>query len=143
MRYRYLFPIACGVVLLAGCTSESHYAQVVRSWHGASTHALFRRWGYPNRIARLPNGRRLLIYRKIKRGHIPLHGTPGYTGVTVQNSKPLISRVPATAIGGVSYDLTCTTWFKVNKEKRIVSTRFRGNNCVASSSFGDKHMHSK
>jgi len=142
-RYQYLFPAVCSVVLLAGCAPKNYYLKTVRSWNGATKHALYRRWGNPDSITHLLRGHRLLIYRKIERRRFPLYMAPGYAGATRQAGKVVVTRVPPTVIGGGSYDITCTTWFEVDGRKRIVGTNFYGDNCIASRAFYDKYFNPK
>ena len=104
---QFFWVVAGCFLLLAGCTSESRYSEILRSWHGATTKSLFSSWGYPNRIARMREGRRLLIYRK--------------------DSKAASTR-------GDSHDI-CTTWFKIDKNKRIIATRYKGKGCHVSQSL--------
>jgi len=142
-RYHYFFPFVCGVVLLVGCASKNYYAKTVRSWDGATMHALFRRWGNPNSTAHLSRGHRLLIYRRVKRHRFPLFYAPGHAGATVQGGRVVATRVPATVIGGGSYDVACTTWFEVDGKSRIVGTNFYGGNCIASKTFYDTYFNPK
>jgi len=142
-RYRYLFPVVCSVVLLAGCASKNYYAMTIHSWNGATTHALFRRWGNPNKITHLSRGHRLLTYRKVERRRFPLFIAPGHAGATFQGGRFVATRVPTTVIGGGSYDVVCITWFEVDGRKRVVGTNFYGGNCIGSKSFYDKYFNPK
>ena len=47
--------------LIAACTPAP--APTPKNWHGATTQQLFKKLGYPARVARLPHGRQLLIYK--------------------------------------------------------------------------------
>ena len=135
MRCRYFLPLALFMLLFAGCAAENYYAQAVYSWKGATTKALFQRWGYPDRIARLPSGHRLLMYRKISPPKYPPHVTPGFAGGTTQKGTVEMARTSRELSGGRHQKYKCTAWFEVNKKERIVVTSYRGNHCVASKEF--------
>lgn len=122
-------------VVLAGCANEENYAVAVRSWQGATEKKLFNIWGYPNRIQRLDNGHKLLIYRTVNKGTYPTTTTPGYTSVETSGGNTTVTSTTGTTMGGGSYDFRCTTWFEVNRAGRIVNTSFRGNDCTATDSF--------
>ena len=134
-----IFLTSCVTVLFAGCATDNYYAQTVSSWKGATMKKLFARWGYPGRIARLPKGRQMLIYRKTQMHQLPAYAAPGHVGATVQGGKPVVTRVRGTVVGGDSYDRTCMTWLEVGKKGRIINTRFRGSDCYASQSFMQKY----
>jgi len=139
IRYRYLLPLIIIALLCASCTSENYYAKAVHSWKGASTKTLFERWGYPDRIARLPNGHRLLIYRKIGHPKYPPYVTPGFTGGATQKGTVEMVRTSRELSGDKHHHVRCTAWFEVNKRNRIVAVRARGEHCLAPKSFYDSY----
>lgn len=118
-------------LLLSACASIDNYRVAVQSWHGATSSQLFRVWGYPNQIRRLPDGNTLYVYRYEDRGRSPIFTTPGYTSVTTKEGNTLVTHVPTTVSGGETYDYHCTTWFEINRKNRIIGTSFRGNSCTA------------
>jgi hypothetical protein len=127
--------IVVGVGLLSACANEENYAVAVRSWQGASERQLFNIWGYPNRIQKLDNGHKLLVYRTVNKGTYPTTTTPGYTSVDSSGGHTTVTQSGGTTMGGGSYDFRCLTWFEVNRNGRVTNTSFRGNGCVASDSF--------
>ena len=126
---------AAVAVLLAGCANQENYAVAVRSWQGAYEKQLFNIWGYPNKIQRLDNRHKLLIYRTVNKGTYPTTTTPGYTSVDTSGGRTTVTSTSGTTMGGGSYNFRCTTWFEVNRAGRITNTSFRGNGCTATDSF--------
>jgi len=122
-------------LMLTGCATTKNYQLAVNSWQGANENQLFGVWGYPNRIQKLPNGHRLLLYRTHYRGRYPIVTIPGYTSVRTQNNQTMVNSQPSMVSGGGSYDLQCVTWFEVNRKGVILQGRFRGNNCEGAKSF--------
>lgn len=125
--------------LLAGCATTANYAAAVNSWQGATVSSLFKKWGYPNRILKLPNGNRLYVYRYVNRGQTPATVFPGYTTVDSYRGETYVSSVPPTIIGGESYDLRCVTWFEANRRNRIIGMSFRGNNCATTTTISQTY----
>jgi hypothetical protein len=128
--------------LLASCATQQYYAATINTWQGANQEQVYRTWGYPNKIRKLPNGNKLLIYREREQGSEPVFAIPGTT--TVEQGRRGHTRVvttQGTISGGGSYDLRCTTWFELNKKGRVVNTSFRGNNCVATKQFMMNHTY--
>jgi hypothetical protein len=122
--------------LMLGCANQQNYAQAVNSWQGAAQNNLYRVWGYPDRIEKLPNGHNLLVYKQVERGTNPVYTNPGSTTVqTSANGQTYVNTTPATISGGGTYNYNCTTWFELDKTGTIIGTNFRGNNCVANQSF--------
>lgn len=123
--------ILASVIFLSGCATVQNYRVAVQSWHGATSAELFRIWGYPNQIRRLPDRNTLYVYRYEDRGRAPVFTTPGYTSVTTREGNTVVTHVPTTVSGGETYNYHCTTWFEVNRKNRIIGTSFRGNSCTA------------
>lgn len=121
---------------LISCATEQNYGIVVHSWRGGNQNELYRVWGYPDKIEKLPNGHNLLVYHQVERGTNPVYTTPGSTTVqTNAQGTTYINTTQSTVSGGGSYNYTCTTWFELDKSGTIVATNFRGNNCVANQNF--------
>ena len=130
---RLLLLLPAGL-LLAGCATEQYYANAVRSWSGARDKQLFRAWGYPDHMQRLPRGHHLYVYRHHATGSYPTVVTPGYTTIQTAGDTTYVSSTPTIYSGGGVYNLNCTTWFELNTKGVIVNTSYRGNDCVATES---------
>src|SRR3990167_4997047 len=117
--------------LLAACASDQAYNQTIQSWVGAKANRLYRVWGYPDRIEHWQNGHKLAIYRYHNRGRYPTTAYPGSTNVTTRNGITEVYTTPAFTTGGGTYNLTCRTWFEINKANTIVNASSRGNDCAA------------
>ena len=133
--------VVASAALLSGCATTANYALAVQSWHGAEAATLTQVWGYPDHIRHLPHGHRLYVYTTEQHGQMPVIMTPGYTTVQTHNGTTTVTSIPATFSGGESYDLRCKTLFELNREGRIVRTRFRGNNCVGTKDFLKQYRH--
>lgn len=127
--------------ILAGCATQQYYAGAVNSWQGASQNELYHVWGYPNRVNKLPNGHKVLVYRYKERVREPMYSTPAATTVIRTRHRTRIIHTDTTYSGGRSYDLRCTTWFELGKHGRVVNTSFRGNDCVATKQFMMMHSY--
>ena len=124
--------IALLLGLLSACATQQYYANAVHSWQGASQEEVYRVWGYPNRVQRLPNGHKVLVYHEEERGRNPIYATPATTSVeTKANGATKVYATGGSIAGDGSYDYRCTTWLEINHKGRVVNTSFRGNNCVA------------
>ena len=114
----------------------------MHSWQGAQDKQLFSMWGYPNKIQRLDNQHKLLIYRTVSKGTYPTTTTPGYTSVTTSGGgQTTVTSTSGSTMGGGSYDFRCTTWFEINRSGQIINTSFRGNGCTATDSFVKSRSH--
>lgn len=134
----FLLPL----LFLVSCATEQYYANAVNSWQGAPQEAVYRVWGYPNRVKTLPSGHKLLVYRSEMRGRDPVYSTPGTTSVTTgRHGRTSVTTTEGTVSGGGTYDYKCMTWFELNKRGRVVNTSFRGNNCVATKQFMMTHVY--
>lgn len=143
MKYfnRFLFVVLL-LGLLSACATQQYYANAVHSWQGASQEQVYRVWGYPNRIQRLPNGHKLLVYKEEERGRNPIYSTPATTSVqTKADGTTDVYTTAGSISGGGSYVYKCTTWFELNRKGQVVNTSFRGNNCVATKGFMLKHVY--
>ncbi len=141
-RLNRLFLITLLLSLLSACATQQYYANAVHSWQGASQEEVYRVWGYPKRIQRLPNGHKVLVYHEEERGRNPIYSTPATTSVQTKSDGTTNVYTTAGSIsGGGSYDYKCTTWFELNHKGQVVNTNFRGNNCVATKDFMLRHIY--
>lgn len=122
-------------LLLAGCATTQYYDVTVHSWDGATVKSLTSRWGYPDRIQRLPSGNRLYVYRTHVKGKTPITTIPGSTYVDTRRGHTVISQTSPVIMGGETYELNCKTFFEIGRSGRVVNTSFRGNDCTASKGF--------
>lgn len=128
-------------VFLAACATQQYYAGAVNSWQGAKQEELYRVWGYPTRVNKLPNGHKVLVYRERQRVQEPVYSNPGTTTVIQHRRRTEVITTNPTYSGGGSYVLACTTWFEIGKHGRIVNTSYRGNDCVATKEFMMTHTY--
>lgn len=136
----HLLPILASLLLTA-CATQENYAAAVNSWQGADQEAVYRVWGYPNKIDTLPNGNKLLVYRDVDKGQNPVYTTPGSTSVvTNPNGTSQVNVVSATVSGGNTYYYECNTWFELSSKGKVLNTSFRGNNCIADKNFLNTHL---
>lgn len=134
--------LLASTLFLAACATQQYYAAAVNSWQGASEKQVYHVWGYPNKTRKMDNGHRLLIYNFHERGRNPVYQTSGTT--TVEQGRRGRTRVTTTGpsySGGGTYNLRCTTFFELNKNKRVVNTSFRGNDCVATKQYMMMHTY--
>lgn len=117
-RKIYGFFILLFLIGSGGCASSENYTTAINGWRGANAAALIQHWGYPQRILHLANGNQLYVYRQSPVDAMPVSGDLVVT-------KGMFN-------GDNYYALQCTTWFEINRHHRVISTDFRGNNCVGS-----------
>ena len=128
--------------LLSACASQQYYANSVASWSGATQEQVYRVWGYPQRIQRLPNGHRVLVYREEEKGRNPIFSTPASTTVaTTPHGATRVFTTSGSVSGGGTYDYKCTTWFEINHQGQVVNTHLSGNNCLATKNFMLAHTY--
>lgn len=129
------------IAMLTACATQQYYAGAVNSWQGANQEEVYRTWGYPNRVNKLPNGHKVLVYRYKERVRQPVYSSPGSTTVIQGRHRTRVISTGPTYSGGGSYQLNCTTWFELGKHGRVVNTSFRGNDCVATKEFMMMHTY--
>ena len=125
------FLILLSAGLLSGCATRAQYEKVLTSWHGKNINQFIDAWGYPNRTMKAPNGNTVYIYQKRQLRHFPGYRTPDYTSVTTENGKTTVTQSGGQYFPSTTYRFDCTTWVEFNRQKIIVRTLFRGNDCVA------------
>ena len=128
-------------LLLTGCATQQYYAGAVNSWQGANQEEVYRVWGYPTRVNKLPNGHKVLVYQYKERVNQPVYSTPGSTTIIEGRRRTQVITQGPTYSGGGSYVMRCTTWFELGKHGRVVNTSFRGNDCVATKQFMMMHTY--
>jgi hypothetical protein len=116
---------------LSGCATTQRYSDMVNSWQGQRAEALVNTWGYPDRMITAPDGNPVYVYTHTSVYQTPAYTTGNFTHVTTENGQTTIMQSPAYIGGGQTYYQHCTTWFEINKDKRIVHVSFRGNDCRA------------
>ena len=130
------------VALLSACATQQYYSNAVNSWVGADQEQVYRTWGYPDKIQRLPNGHKVLRYHDEEHGRDPIYSTPASTSVqTKSDGSTHIYTTGGSISGGGTFDYKCTTWFEIDRKGRVVNTSFRGNNCVATKNFMLAHTY--
>lgn len=134
--------LAASLLLLASCATQQYYAAAVDTWQGASQEQVYRTWGYPKKVRKMPNGNKLLVYSDHEHGREPVYTTPGTTTVVQgRHGRTRVVTTDSTISGGGTYNLRCTTWFEINPKGHVVNTSFRGNNCVATKQFMMAHTY--
>ena len=117
--------------VLSGCATTEKYRQMVNSWHGKNVQVLVNAWGYPDSTFKAPNGNNVYVYKRMNVTSFPSYRTGGYTTVSTEGNKTVVSQTPSYESSGGTYTFKCTTWIEVNKKNKIVNTSFRGNDCVS------------
>lgn len=135
MKMKTIFQ--CGILLSAvgalfGCGTAENYSKAVNSWNGASERVLFQTWGAPNETTQLPDGNTLYLYRSAEHESAPVMYTPTYARTSAQPGNAALLSQPPIVRNADHQTFYCDTWFEVNPDGMIVTTRFEGNNCVAS-----------
>lgn len=137
----YLIATAFVVFSLQSCATQQYYANAVHSWYGANQNYVYRVWGYPDKIRKLPNGHKVLMYRDIEKGRTPVYTTPGTRTVVRERGRKRVIETGPTVSGGEEYTNKCITGFEINRKGRVVNASFRGNNCIATQQFMQQHIY--
>ena len=138
MRIKSLLQSIFLISLIGGlfaCSNSENYSKAMNSWNGASERALFEKWGAPQETTKLPNGNTLYLYRVALRESAPVMYSPTYSRVSAQPGNSAILSQPLVRRNADRQTFWCDTWFEVNSVGMIVTTSYKGNNCVASKSY--------
>ena len=116
------------ILLLAGCATSTNYINAMNSWRGSDMESLIKVWGPPDNSYIAPDGNRVYVYHQQGVETVPYssYGDGPMALATME-----------------TYSVHCTTWFEINKQKRIVRTYAQGNSCVMTDSDGLKHTNPK
>lgn len=119
-------------LLLGACATSAKYQARLDAWHGQSIDAFTKMWGYPDKILKLENHQTAYIYNDRELVSTPVTQMPNNITTVQSGRRTTVISTPGTIVGGQTRSLSCTTWIVFNsKTKKIIHTRFRGNNCVA------------
>jgi hypothetical protein len=155
MKKSLILATLLSLILLNSCSWHENYEKSVHSWQGADQSAVYRAWGYPKKIATLPNGNKVLMYCDIKIDSTTNKTTPNKSMNTMQASaaQPLNQTWRQNKAQPRPYECSlspepypenyhvCTTLFELNLEGKVVNTNFHGNNCYATESFMNEHTY--
>ena len=119
---RYALLAVLGAVL-CGCATTANYRKVVGSWVGADAQKLADSWGYPSRTFEAPNGNTVYEYDSSE-----TYRTSRFTNYTYD---PRTGTGYSTTYGGDTLNFYCSTYFEVDRDKKIVKATFKGNACKA------------
>lgn len=111
------------LVVLSACGTTAQYEEVLDSWVGSNANELVQAWGYPENSFSTPNGNTVYVYRDSSGFTMPTETNSTFSslGNTVHGR--------STTTGGQRVNLTCTTYFDINKSNIIVKWGWEGNNC--------------
>ena len=131
MRNVLFFIPLCLTLFLTGCATSANYQKMLQTWHGKNINEFINVWGYPNRTMKAPNDNTVYVYQYKRINHFPGYRTPTYTAVKTHGGQTSITQYGGQYIPGNTYRYQCTTWVEFDKQKTIVRTLFRGNDCTA------------
>ena len=137
----FALALLIGAVMLQSCATQQYYAMAVNSWQGANQEDVYRVWGYPDKVRKLPNGHKVLLYRDEVKGRDPVYSTPGSTTIVQHKGHTKVVTTAATVSGGGTYDYKCVTGFEINNKGQVVNASFRGNNCLATKEYMQTHFY--
>jgi predicted small secreted protein len=112
-------------LILSGCATTQGYEQKVNSWMGLSESQLIRSWGVPQQTF-TSEGSRYFVYNSSRNVYLP-GTTPTYTANIVGNIA-YINSYGGSAPQNLNF--SCSTTFQL-KNHKVVSWRFKGNDCTA------------
>jgi len=112
------------VFMIQACATTEKYEAVLNTWIGHSAEQLVSSWGYPVRIFRGPNGNEVYQYDWSNNVVMP---TQSYTTVNAVGNTAYAN---TTTSGGGVIGMSCSTYFELNEEKKVVTWRYKGNRCV-------------
>ena len=108
------------VLLLSSCATESGYQKKLDSWMGSDVDALVRSWGTPQG------------YYKNKDGSGQIEYSDNYsTTWTTESYNPDTDQYEVKSSDVHNLKFNCKTTFKYNKDNKIYTWSYKGNNCVA------------
>ena len=135
MRYFFslykLSFVLLGILLLSACATTLKYRQKLNAWHGKNIQQFVNLWGYPDHTIKAPDGNRVYVYKERDVTSFPTYTSAGYTAVSTDSGKTVVTQVPSITSGGGIYTFSCTTWVELIKRGIIVNTSFKGNDCVS------------
>ena len=126
MKIKPIVLVLSSIALLYGCSSN-RYSEIMAAWVGHDVQELVdsKRWGYPASTFVSPNGN--TVYRYVRSGEFSNPTTTNSTynvyGNTVTGS--------STSSGGGTTTLSCTSFFEVDSNNKIVTWKYQGNACKA------------
>lgn len=106
---KWVVTTAC-TLALAAC-GTSNYQQDLDTWVGKPVDSLIISWGPATSESKLPDGRRVLLYKQAA-----ISSIPGRVGSTKTN--------------------WCDTTFVIGADGFVKSNRFRGNGCAVLNGYG-------
>lgn len=112
---------------MAGCATTAKFRVMMNSWIGAPAERLINSWGYPASQMTAPDGNVVYIYNR--QGSISLPSTT-YTNATITGyGNSAYGSAYTTTYGGGVIHMSCTTYFEVGQDQRIVAWHAQGNAC--------------
>jgi hypothetical protein len=111
--------ILIALCVLSGCATTANYEKVLNTWVGSNINSLTNSWGYPASSFVAPDGNTVYVYTSSGS-----YTTPVQTTFNDYNNT-------AYSTGGDTLTFSCKTYFEVDCNKKIISWRYEGNNCVS------------
>jgi hypothetical protein len=115
------------ILLFSGCATQANYERRLGAWTGHNINELFSRWGYPTSSFKAPNGEDT-IYVYTKGTTVT---TPSQTSYSGQVSPWGTYSGSGITWGGQQINLSCKTYFVVDKNGVITTSSCEGNACVS------------
>ena len=119
MKVIKVLALTLGLLQLTACATSAKYSAIVDSWTGSHIDKLVASWGYPTNSFEAPNGNKVYVYSTSRSVTLPTTAQTTYYGNTANTY----------INGGQTIGLTCETFFEVDKDQKIVTWRWRGNDC--------------
>jgi hypothetical protein len=124
---RNLAVAAAAALALSGCATTGKYEAKLASWVGSPADRLIASWGYPAQQMTAPNGDLVYVYSNHGSFVMPTTTTTNAQVSAYGNSA--YGTATSTTYGGGVIDLSCTTYFEIGPDQRVVSWRWQGNSC--------------
>ncbi len=102
--------------------SREQFGRNLESWNGANVSSLVNAFGYPDREIKSPDGNPVFEYVTSRSVRGSSFGVTRYD--------PNLALSVTTVDPGNEVKLECKVWFEI-KDKAVVNTTFRGNDCLA------------
>lgn len=118
-----LFLISCQTVPPLRYSQKAYKVQI-DTWIGVNKREVIKRMGYPDAERKSPDGN--LVFEYVSKRAVSSPASVNSSSNTVNGA----TFTTSTVSGGETAVYECKTWFEFQSDK-IVSTNFRGNDCIA------------
>lgn len=124
MRLKTLLAIVLAA-FISSCATTEGYEKILNSWVGSNINDYIKANGYPDNSFTAPNGNKVYAYNASGSVTLPTqtHSTYNVYGNSVYGN--------TYTTGGQTINLSCQTYFEVNKNNIITTWQWKGNHCIA------------